>query len=362
MQFFQFNNEKRFGIKKLSDADLGFSETSNQTHIGLYENVLTYLDNSDVVKSALLVYEDSCIMLDCLFDRIEMPSGRFRSPKIRKGFDGNSIVNKIREIAGQLSSLAWYLVWAGLESGQLVFWLFYKNSDDYRLMELATDNMSCVIKEGTPSYDRVSALFRDKLNGTSTDVQKDIEVESQSGNRRRRYRKGDLERADELFRRIGKKGEEIIAQYLERQKALHNINSYKWMNANFESGDPFDFIIDENTSTEKYIDVKSTRFDFNQLVYYSNGEVEFVNEINNDSKYFVYRLYDMNKDLANLRVCSECLGYLSNVNSSIAVFERQLNTQQVMMQGIKLGVKPQICFSQINPAIKINTDGIIIND
>ena len=38
--FFFFDIEKRIGLKKLSNADLGLGETSRQTHIGLYGDVL----------------------------------------------------------------------------------------------------------------------------------------------------------------------------------------------------------------------------------------------------------------------------------------------------------------------------------
>ena len=94
--FFFFNNEKRIGFKKLSAADLGLSNTSHQSHIGLYEGVLNFLENTDVVKSAMLIYGDYCDILDCSFGRIENPNGSYRSPKIRIGNDSdNSIVSKM---------------------------------------------------------------------------------------------------------------------------------------------------------------------------------------------------------------------------------------------------------------------------
>lgn len=46
MSFFFFNIEKRIGFKKLSSADLGTSGISNQTHIGLYNDVLQFLSNN----------------------------------------------------------------------------------------------------------------------------------------------------------------------------------------------------------------------------------------------------------------------------------------------------------------------------
>ena len=43
--FFELNDEKRIGYKQLTDADLGRSLLSHQTHIGLFDDVLTYLPN-----------------------------------------------------------------------------------------------------------------------------------------------------------------------------------------------------------------------------------------------------------------------------------------------------------------------------
>ena len=59
MDFFRLHPEKRIGLKKLTDADLGLSNSSRQTHIGLYEGVLEYLEDSDVIKKGLLVYKNN---------------------------------------------------------------------------------------------------------------------------------------------------------------------------------------------------------------------------------------------------------------------------------------------------------------
>lgn len=41
MHFFNFNQENRIGFKKLTSSDLGRS-SGNQTHIGLYDGVLSF--------------------------------------------------------------------------------------------------------------------------------------------------------------------------------------------------------------------------------------------------------------------------------------------------------------------------------
>lgn len=48
--FFKINAECHIGFKKLTAADLGIG-TSHQTHIGLYEGVLNFLPDVDVVST-----------------------------------------------------------------------------------------------------------------------------------------------------------------------------------------------------------------------------------------------------------------------------------------------------------------------
>ena len=153
--FFFFNDEKRIGFKKLSRADLGISNSSNQTHIGLYEGVLEFLDDTDVVKSAMLIYDDYCDILDCSFDRIKTPEGRYRSPKIRIGSNtSSSIVYKIREFAKEDINADWYLAWTGLESKELVFWLSRCGSEELKIAQNLCASKKSLGREYSGSVDR----------------------------------------------------------------------------------------------------------------------------------------------------------------------------------------------------------------
>lgn len=352
MFFFFFYVEKRIGIKKLTDADLGFSAKSNQTHIGLYSEVLTYLDDSDVVKSAMLVYENSCEILDCIFDRIENPDGTFRSPKIRKGNDGNSVVEKIRLIASKDKSADWYLVWSGMESQQLYFWLFDNKSNDFNMVcDALSSKLSGVLTDDDTSYAKIKYLFEQKINNVSISIQKDIEVASQIGNNNRIYKHSDIEKAQQLFNKIGKEGESLIAEYLEREKLAKKISSYRWMNKNHESGEPFDFIIDEHLSSENFIDVKSTRFDFNHHIFFSDSEAQFINDLSQYKKYSVYRLFEMDQEEKKLRVCDNCISYMQLIQKNIQEFSSVMSDHHALLQSIKFGVKPNDCFVSINNTI-----------
>ena len=60
---------------------------------------------------------------------------------------------------------------------------------------------------------------------------------------------------------IGRWGEALVANYLEKQKTLGNIRNYNWQNDNEETGCPFDFQIEieaDEGVQKHYIEVKST--------------------------------------------------------------------------------------------------------
>src|SRR5574344_1417769 len=130
--FFEPHHEHKIGIKVLSDADLGISTTSHQTHIGLMQDVLQYLPNTDIQAYSMLIYNNKSEMLNCYFDRIKNPDGSFRSPKIRISDDPESVVCKIREYTSASPNNIWYLLWMGLKGDELVFWLFNNKSEDYK--------------------------------------------------------------------------------------------------------------------------------------------------------------------------------------------------------------------------------------
>lgn len=347
--FFFFNDEKRIGYKKLSRADLGTSDSSNQTHIGLYEGVLEFLEDTDVVKSAMLIYDDYCDILNCSFDRIKTPEGRYRSPKIRIGSDvSSSIVNKIREFAKEDINANWYLAWTGLESKELVFWLIKGGSEDYKVAQTFFPSEKSILEESSPTFDMAKEYLLKRINFVSVDVQKDIEVKSQIGDKARIYKPKDIENAERLFGETGKKGEELIAQYLEKEKKFGHIQSYQWANQSRESGLPYDFIIND----KQFVDVKSTRFDFEQYLYFSDAEIEFVTR-KDSLTYSVYRVFDMSTDVKKLRICNNCNNYMQNINTPILNIKKEMEVHNTLLDTLKIGVKPNDCFVNIQNPITL---------
>ena len=272
--FLFFDIEKRIGLKKLSNADLGTSDTSRQTHIGLYNEVLQFLGDN-VVTTAMLVYGDYCQMLDCYFDRIENPDGTYRSPKIRIGKKNeDSVVSKIREFALTDANADWFLVWSGLENKDLVFWLINSKSNDFNVIKDLVGSKTHIITDEDKAYTSLKNIMVNKINQSSVDIQKEIEIISQTGVQSKKYKPFDLEKAKRNMSLVGKRGEELVNEYLEQLRNLHKVESFEWMNKSRESGLPYDFILNE----KQYIDVKSTRFDFSQNIVFSNQVVGFVSQ------------------------------------------------------------------------------------
>jgi hypothetical protein len=139
------------GIKKLSLADLGISEESNQTHIGLFEYTLACIDDLHLIDLCYLVAEKETKKLLCLLDYIENPDGTFRSPKIRKGtneeltFKGkkvNSVVREIRKIAIETDVINdWYLLWFASDNQFLIFYLFKFRSELFDQLSAKIDGI-----------------------------------------------------------------------------------------------------------------------------------------------------------------------------------------------------------------------------
>ena len=356
MKFFHTNNENRIGWKKLSEADLGFSSKSRQTHIGLYEDVLTFLDNSDVVKSAMLLYDGYCDIHNCTFDRIQNPDGSFRSPKIRVGDNKDSVVTKIREFASSDPSAIWYLIWVGLDSNELVFWLVKSGSADYYAAQHIVFDAPGVIKPYYEDFNAAVELLENRINEMSSNLQQDLELVSQTKNPQRDYRPLDLENAERLFRATGREGEFLIYEYLDRKKTAKAISSFSWMNKNGESGMPYDFIIDESLSTKMYIDVKSTRFAFDQRVVFSSQEVGFIDSLCHDSLYSVYRVFDLGKSKKKLCICNGCMSYMSRLNSDIHRLKKSTIQYGTRLTTAALEMKPSCCFRTIGDPIVIKLE------
>lgn len=161
------NSEQAIGIKLLSDADLGRSPLSNQTHIGLSIKTLTFLQNGEIVDNAHFLYRSLNSTLCCNFDMITRENGRLDAPKIRKGFFGDSIVDEIRRLCYEDPGYDWFLIWFGLKDNELVFWLVREDSDDYELLLPFLSSKMKVYSPNNKDYYYLIDAIRKKLETMS---------------------------------------------------------------------------------------------------------------------------------------------------------------------------------------------------
>lgn len=68
----EVHQQNTIGIKKLSDSDLGNSPTRNQTHIGLFEETLRFIDIDHHLIPSILIYDDKAIDVLSLLDPIKI--------------------------------------------------------------------------------------------------------------------------------------------------------------------------------------------------------------------------------------------------------------------------------------------------
>ncbi|MCM1335583.1 MAG: DUF3883 domain-containing protein [Bacteroides sp.] len=341
--FFELNDENSIGYKALTDPDLGRSPTSHQTHIGLFDDVLTYLPNHVEIDDAMMIYDNVVETMFVCFDRIETPSGTFRSPKIKTGGQGAvSVVSFIRDKA-KLSSenTNWFLFWFGLKSEQPVFFLFNDKSDTYaNIVSLGIKLNPMVkarLKKEDRHYNELLNYLQKVVNGSGFDAVRELELIAQTDMPSvPRYRKYDIERARELFQVIGREGEELINRYFFEQRQKNYIQSYKWMNETAESGQPYDFYFEKNDGDIVYLDVKTTRYGFEQKMIFSSQEIKFAT--NSDFKYHIYRIYgDSNRKF--LKICDNAKNLFTSIDGKTSDFESSL-CNMATIETVKMAIQP----------------------
>lgn len=358
--FFEIHDEKRIGYKKLSPADLGMSETSNQTHIGLSGSVLTFISDRDVIsEDSIFIYENKFEYIDAYFDRIENPNGSYRSPKIRIGErDCISVVSAIRAIVREENpSLAWYLVWFGLKNDKIVFLLFNDISEDFAAFSNIGINLngggSKYLDAENPNFASLINYIEEKLNRNGEYILKELEIITQIETvlPNKKYKAYDIERANENNIKIGRIGEEQVNKYLNRIRQSGLIISYTWYNEDKESGYPYDFSIQDNYNNITYLDVKTTGYDFGQYMIFSSQEIEYI--ANTVNPYCIYRVYKNEDNDYLLRVCNDCRNLSLLINKQTKIYSNNLDQIRVEFRGSKLAIDPNSDVLTFKKEIKI---------
>lgn len=344
--FFELHDENRIGYKQLTDADLGRSPRSHQTHIGLFDDVLTFLPNQIEIPDAMVIFNDDVELLTASFDRIENPNHTYRSPKIKTGGrDVVSVVSFIRDKANDYSANElWYLFWFGLKSEQPVFFLFNKSSSTYNeVINLGIDLYGQVKSRLTPNdapYRPILEYLEGIVNNSGKTILEELEVVAQTSEKATQtYRAYDIKKASKRFELIGRKGEELINTYFIKKLKRNQIESFHWVNEEKESGMPYDFFFQTLDGEVFYLDVKTTDYGFDQKMIFSSQEIDFVNNCSN--KYCIYRVYsdENDKESKHLKICNNAKDLFKPIHEKTEFLKCELN-EMAKIETIKLAVLP----------------------
>lgn len=344
--FFELNDENRIGYKQLTNADLGRSPRSNQTHIGLFDDVLTFLPNQIEIPDAMVIFNNKIELLTVSFDRIKNPNNTYRSPKIKTGGrDVISVVSFIRDKAKAYSSDDhWYLFWFGLKSEQPVFFIFNKNSNTYNEVTSLGINLSDRVKARlTPddsSYSSILKYLESIVNNSGESILKELEIVAQTNEKvKQNYRTYDIKKASKQFELIGRKGEELVNAYFEKQLEKKQIDNFNWVNKEKESGKPYDFTFQALDGEIFYLDVKTTNYGFKQKMIFSSQEIDFVNDCVN--KYCIYRVYsdDNNKNIKHLKICRNAKELFKPIHEKTEFLKSELDGM-ANIETVKLAILP----------------------
>ena len=299
-----------------------------------------------------MIYQNSARELVCLIDFIHNPDGTSRSPKIREGkktelvIDGiriNSVVREIRAIVKNTNpNENWFLMWFGLTNEELVFYLFRENSTEFNELQQIIPNFrnSGRIENTDQNFANVLNYLETKTENSSITFLQDLELIAQTDEVPTRIIKPrffDIEKAKLNYAITGKKGEELIAQYLDRLRTENQIKTFNWMNASRESGMPYDFEILQNDDNMIYSDVKTTSYTFEQGMIFSKGELGFISQ---NTNYHVYRVFDLKEENPSLRICENLTRLSLNLVSNIQSFERDILESQSRLHSLNLAILP----------------------
>lgn len=342
--FFELHDEQIIGYKHLTDPDLGRSQTNDVTHIGLFNDVLTFLGNAEEISDGILIHEGAIDILPLYFNRILRQNGRYNSPKIRLGPPaGRSVTREIRAKARiQAATLDWYLLWFGLKSGQPVFLLFSDESTVKTDLQAFGIELRSDVKERITPIDPgflplVNYLERIvSVGGTAYAEELELMVQSEKEPEGiiRRY---NFEKAQERSVKVGRDGESTIARYFEHQKHIAAIADYSWMNCDSESGLPYDFYVKTSDGRSVYLDVKTTDYRFEQKMIFSNQEIAFATKHNKN--YLIYRVYRDENGKLCLRICTDKNGLFKKINKKTTAYKDDLE-EVSSVQNIKFAISP----------------------
>lgn len=359
---FEIHSEGKIAFKRLSDADLKRSPQSHQTHIGLSNDSLTFMQDNKKEYTAMLIYNAYCDIVNCEVGKILRKSGRWDAPNIKTGATtGTSAVRQIRAFAKEKSTKQFYLLWFGLDSGTPVFWLICEDSYDFQYLNSLChfDKLGAteikILEQSDLVFPTVLDFIRGRLENVSVNLQKDLEYTAEIESDNPKFKDSDVKKAKSYIQDLGRKGEEIVNEYLDREKFEQRVVEYEWANKSSEVGKPFDFRIRYSNGQEQWMDVKTTEHEFEQAIIISKNEIRFITEKKNP-EYSIYRVYSKSETEARLKVCSGCLRYIQKLQRDIDYMTKSMSDYKAGIVNYKIAFEPgSHSFTQISNEIRLSS-------
>ncbi len=329
---FQLHDEKIIGFKQLSESDLGTGETSHQTHIGLFGDVLTFLPNPALIDNAILIFGEKMMTLPVEINKIENPDSSTRSPKIKSAYNDekttNTITKQIRNIVATVDpSIKWYMFWFGLSTQQPVFYLFNEKmqaySDIIYLEVPIQTKLRLKITEDAPYFQEIFSYLTRNINKTGETYLKELEIAVLS-NRYDPTKLGhiDFEQAKKDINEYNRASEYLVYKYLKNLMIHGEIISLTWENEKENKHLPYDFRYITPHDEEIHVVVKTTAYDFNQKILFDNREINYISH--SSKKFKLYRVYADNESI-KMKVADSISEFLSEIDGAIYGFAYECN-------------------------------------
>lgn len=357
---FEIHSEGKIAFKRLSNADLRRGDTSHQTHIGLSNDSLTFMPDNKKEYSAMLIYDNYCDIVRCEVGKIQRQNGRRDAPNIKTGGrTDDSVVKKIRSFASMKESKNFYMLWFGLSSGTPVFWLIAQNSIDYNYLkqycefEQIRDRQIKMVTKDNRQFHYILSYAKERLENVSSRLQKDLELAAEMELDNPKFKDTDVKRAKSYIQEIGRQGEEMVNEFLERQKYEKSVAAYEWVNQSSEKGKPYDFWIKYVTGKELWVDAKTTVHEFGQAIIVSRNEINFITG-KRSLEYAVFRVYSKSDIEAKMRICTECLGYIKKLQRDINYMTQSMSDYKAAIVNYKIAFEPcTLSFNSISNEYKL---------
>lgn len=111
----------------------------------------------------------------------------------------------------------------------------------------------------------------------------------------------NLEQAKKNAQRTGRLGEEYVFNYLEQKQAEGLIEDFIW-EADDNAIAPYDFQITELDGSKTFVDVKSTKGNFYNIIHISFNELLQMSE---NDRYDLYRVFGLDDESVQLRIAEQ---------------------------------------------------------